>query len=170
MFYIFRTNEPNLTKHYTFSFVYLISLVLNNVTIVARKLFRCISPRRTPSSGKLLWCNEYVRWSEQLWSSARICHEPRFISKKNCWHQVVCRVTENSCHQLIVQEIDRYGQGVILRAGMHNGRTPLYIFDVGTMTFQQYYTEIGQDHAVLTWCFLFIDDNSCRYRTNGNVQ
>ncbi|GFX31015.1 transposable element Tcb1 transposase [Trichonephila clavipes] len=81
------------------------------------------------------------------------------------WRERRTRYAQKNC------EHNRYGQGVMLWTGiMHNGRTPLHIFERGSVTSQRYCTEIILDHVrtfkgAVSPDFLFIDDNAQEHRS-----
>lgn len=97
--------------------------------------------------------------------------ESRFTVKSDSGHQLLWREKGTRYAPQNVHEADRYGRGVMVWAGiMHNGRTPLHIFDSSTVTSQRYYTEILLGHVrlfrgAMDPDFLFMDDNARPHRT-----
>ena len=86
-------------------------------------------------------------------------------------HQLVWRERGTRYAQQYVHERDRYGPGVMVWAGiMYDGRTPLHIFERGSVTSHRYCTEIILDSVRLFRGavgpdFLFMDDNARPHRS-----
>ncbi|UYV77259.1 hypothetical protein LAZ67_15000255, partial [Cordylochernes scorpioides] len=71
-------------------------------------------------------------------------YESRFILNTNSTRVLIWRETGTRNHPSNIRERDRYGgQDVMVWAGiMLDARTPLHVFDGGTLTFQLYRDEI----------------------------
>lgn len=149
-----------------------ISRRLNAVGLYARKPVRCITLQPRHRRERLRWCKEHIGWSHQQWSRVMFSDESRFTVMSDSGHQLVWRERGTRYAQQYVHERDRYGPGVLVWAGiMHNARTPLHIFERGSVTSQRYCTEIILDYVRLFRGavgpdFLFRDDNARPHRSS----
>lgn len=148
-----------------------ISRRLNQVGLYARKPVQCIPLQPRHRRERSRWCKEHIGWGQQEWSRVMFSDESRFTVTSDSGHQLLWRERGTRYAPQNVQERHRYGQGVMVWAGiMHNAKTPLHIFERGTVTSQRYCREIVLDHVRLFRGavgpdFLFMDDNARPHRT-----
>lgn len=148
-----------------------ISRRLNQVGLYARKPVRCIPLQPRHRRERLRWSQEHVGWDHQNWSRVMFSDESRFSLTSDSGHQLLWRECGKRYAPQFVSERDRYAPGVMVWAGiMHNGRTPLHIFERGSVTSQRYCNEIILGHVRLFRGavgsdFLFMDDNARPHRS-----
>ena len=119
---------------------------------------------------RLCWCKEHFGLGNQPWSRVMFSDESRFTVTIDSGYQLLRRERGTCFTQYYVRGRDRYDSDVLVWAGvMHNDRTPVHIFEVGSVTLERYYREIILDHVFLYMDivksdFLFIDGKTRRHR------
>ncbi|UYV82892.1 hypothetical protein LAZ67_22001270 [Cordylochernes scorpioides] len=104
-----------------------------------------------------------TRTKFHLYMANRLNNESRYF--------YIWREKDKRYHPSNIVEKDAYdGKGVMVWAGiMTNGRTPLHVFDNGTLNAQRYRDEILKPHVQLFReavdpDFMFMDDNTHPHR------
>ncbi|GBN48829.1 Transposable element Tc1 transposase [Araneus ventricosus] len=123
------------------------------------------------STNRKAWCREHRDWSMDQWAAVLLTGESRFGLNTDSRRTFIWREPGTRYLPSNVCEIDHYGGGALMVwAGiMLDGRTPLHVFERGTVTGVRYRDEILEPYvrlfrgAVLPE-FILMEDNARPHR------
>ncbi|GBM57215.1 Glutathione S-transferase 1, isoform C [Araneus ventricosus] len=131
----------------------------------------CVPLTSTNRRVRLAWCREYRDWSMDQWATVLFTDESRFSLNTNSRRTFIWRELGTRYLPSNVREIDHYGGGgLMVWAGiMLDGRTPLHVFERGTVTGVRYRDEILEPYVRLFRGavgpeFILMDDNARPHR------
>ncbi|GBN98117.1 Transposable element Tcb2 transposase [Araneus ventricosus] len=149
-----------------------VSKTLLETRLFARRPAVCVPLTSTHRRVRLAWCREHRDWSVDQWATVLFTDEFRFSLNTDSRRTFIWRKPGTSYLPSNVREIDHYGgRGLIVWAGiMLDGRTPLHVFERGTVTGVRYRDEILEPHVRLFRDavgpeFILMDDNARPHRT-----
>ncbi|GBM19243.1 Chorion peroxidase [Araneus ventricosus] len=131
----------------------------------------CVPLTSTNRRVRLAWCREHRDWSMYQWATVLFTDESRFSLNTDSRRTFIRREQGTRYLPSNVREIDHYGGGgLMVRAGiMLDGRTPLHVFERGTVTGVKYRDEILEPYVRLFRGavgpeFILMDDNARPHR------
>lgn len=146
---------------------------LNEKGLYARKPRVCVSLSSQHKRDRFNWCKEHQNWSQHQWSNVLFTDESRFSFTGDSKRVYIWRESGTRNYSSNIMERDRFGsRGVMVWGGiMIDGRTPLHVFDSGSVTGERYREEILEPYVRLFRGaygsdFLFMDDNARPHRAN----
>ncbi|GBN43219.1 Transposable element Tcb2 transposase [Araneus ventricosus] len=146
---------------------------LNGVLQLLISPVTCLQPQETVYQGRvrLAWCREHRDWSVDQWATVLFTDESRFSLNTDSRRTFIWREPRTRYLPSNVREIDHYGGGgLMVWAGiMLDGRTPLHVFERGTVTGVRYRDEILEPYVRLFRGavgpeFILMDDNARPHR------
>lgn len=148
-----------------------VSKRLNERGLFARKPAVCIPLTSTNRRARFAWCRQHRDWSMEQWATVLFTDESRFSLQPDSRRTFIWREPGTRYLPSNVREIDNYGGGgVLIWAGiMLDGRTPLHVFDGGSVTGVRYREEVLEPYVRLFRGavgpdFLLMDDNARPHR------
>ncbi|GBN12829.1 Transposable element Tcb2 transposase [Araneus ventricosus] len=148
-----------------------VSKRLHETGLFARRPAVCVPLTSTNRRVRLAWCREHKDWSMDQWATVLFTDESRFSLNTNSRRTFIWREPGTRYLPSNVREIDHYGGGgLMVWAGiMLEGRTPLHVFERGTMTGMRYRDEILGPYVRLFRGavgpeFILMDDNARPHR------
>jgi transposase len=144
---------------------------LHAAGLYARRPMVCVPLTNSHRRERLNWARDHHTWSQNQWANVLFSDESRFSLETDSRRIFIWRESGTRYHPTNIRERDRYGGGgLMVWAGiMLDGRTPLHIFDGGTLTAQRYRDEILEPYVRLFRGaigpeFIFMDDNARPHR------
>jgi transposase len=142
-------------------------------SLYARRPMVCVPLTSTHRMHRLNWCNNHLQWNQQDWARVLFTDESRFSLESDSKRLIIWREPGTRYHPSNIRERDRYGgAGLMVWGGIMLGeKTPLHIFESGTLTAKRYQDEILAPF-VRFWRgafgpqFLFMDDNARPHRAH----
>lgn len=135
--------------------------------LFARRPAVCVPLTSANRRVRLTWCRDHRDWSEDQWATVLFTDESRFSLTSDSRRTFIWREPGTRYLPSNVREIDHYGGGgLMVWAGiMLDGRTPLHVFDRGTVTSVRYRDEVLEPYVRLFRGavgpdFILIDDNA----------
>ncbi|GBL83808.1 hypothetical protein AVEN_132688-1 [Araneus ventricosus] len=148
-----------------------VSKRLHETGLFARRPAVCVPLTSTNMRVRLAWCREHRDWSMDQWATVHFTDESRFSLNTDSRRTFIWREPEIRYLPSKVREIDHYGGGGLMAwAGiMLDGRTPLHVFERGTVTGVGYRDEILEPYVRLFRGavgpeFILMDDNARPHR------
>ncbi|GBM73355.1 hypothetical protein AVEN_37604-1 [Araneus ventricosus] len=146
-----------------------VSKRLHETGLFARRPAVCVPLTSTNRRVRLAWCREHRDWSMDQWATVLFTDESQFSLNTNfrrtfIWREPGTRYLPSNVHQ-----IDHYG-GLMVWAGiMLDGRTPLHVFERGTVTGVRSRDEILEPYVRLfrgavSPEFILMDNNARPHR------
>ncbi|GBM62216.1 Transposable element Tcb2 transposase [Araneus ventricosus] len=139
--------------------------------LFARRPAVCVPLTSTNRRVRLTWCREQRVWSMDQWATVLFTDESLFSLNTDSRRTFIWREPGTRYLLSNVREIDHYGGGVLVGwAGiMLDGRTPLLVFERGTVTGVRYRDEILEPYVRLFRGavgpeFILMDDNARPHR------
>ncbi|GBL89041.1 hypothetical protein AVEN_255186-1 [Araneus ventricosus] len=127
-----------------------VSKRLHETGLFARIPAVCVPLTSTNRRVRLAWCREYRDWSMDQWATVLFTDESRFTLNSDSRRTFIWREPGTRYLPSNVREIGHYGGGgLMVWAGMLDGRTPLHVFERGTVTGARYRDEILEPHVRL---------------------
>ncbi|GBM22200.1 hypothetical protein AVEN_225086-1, partial [Araneus ventricosus] len=113
-----------------------VSKRLHEKGLFARRPPVCVPLNSTNRRVRLAWCREHRDWSMDQWATVLFTDECGFSLTTDSRRTYIWREPETRYLPSNVREIDHYGGGgLMVWAGiMLDGRTPLHVFERGTVT------------------------------------
>ncbi|GBN31567.1 hypothetical protein AVEN_33925-1 [Araneus ventricosus] len=113
-----------------------VSKRLHETGLLARRPAACVPLTSTIRRVRLAWCREHRDWSMDQWAIVLFTAESRFSLNTDSRRTFIWRGPVTRYLPSNVREIDHYGGGgLMVWAGiMLDGRTPLHVFERGTVT------------------------------------
>ncbi|GBL80570.1 Transposable element Tcb2 transposase [Araneus ventricosus] len=148
-----------------------VSKRLHETGLFARRPAVCVPLTSTNRRVRLAWCREHRDWSMDQWATVLFTDESRFSlntdsSRTFIWRELGTRYLPSN-----VRKIDHYGVGgLMVWAGiMLDGRTPLHVFERGTVTGVRHRDEFLEPYVRLFRGavgpeFILMDDNARPHR------
>lgn len=140
---------------------------LNRHGLFARRPARCVSLTPVHRRARKAWCQEHSTWSLEQWSQVMFTGESRYSLNSDSRRVIIWREPGTRYQPRNVLERDLYGGGGLMVWGgiMIGSRTPLHVFDRGTVTGQVYRDVILHQYVRLFRgavgpTFLLMDDNA----------
>ncbi|GBL90472.1 hypothetical protein AVEN_179403-1 [Araneus ventricosus] len=105
----------------------------------------CVPLTSTNRRVHLAWCREHRDWSMDQWATVLFTDESQFSLNTDSRRTFIWREPGTRYLPSNVREIDHYGGGgLMVWAGiLLDGRTPLHVFEKGTVTGVRYRDEIS---------------------------
>ncbi|GBM14601.1 Transposable element Tcb2 transposase [Araneus ventricosus] len=148
-----------------------VSKRLHETGLFARRPAVCVALNSTNRRVRLAWCREHRDWSIDQWATVLFTDESRFSLNTDFRRTFIWREPGPCYLPSNVREIDHYGGGgLMVWAGiMLDGRTPLHVFERGTVTGVRYRDEILESYVRLFRGavgpeFILMDDNARPHR------
>lgn len=148
-----------------------VSRRLHERGLFARRPAVCVPLTSTNRRIRLAWCREHRDWSMDQWATVLFSDESRFSLTTDSRRTFIWRERGTRYLPSNVREIDHYGGGgLMVWAGiMLDGRTPLHVFDSGTVTGVRYRDEVLEPYVRLFRGavgpeFILMDDNARPHR------
>ncbi|GBL87031.1 Transposable element Tcb2 transposase [Araneus ventricosus] len=139
--------------------------------LFARRPAVCVPLTSTNRRVRLAWCREHRDWSMDQWATVFFTDESRFSLNTDSRRTFIWREPGTRYLPSNVREIDHYDGGdLMVWAGiMLDGRTPLHVFERGTVTGVRYRDEILEPYVRLFRGavgpeFILMDDNARPHR------
>lgn len=139
--------------------------------LYARRPAVCVPLTAAHKRARLAWCRQHEPWTRLQWSTVLFTDESRFSLDTDSRRTFIWREPGTRYHPSLIREKDHYGGGgVMVWAGiMLDGRTPLHVFDKGSLTAMRYREEILEPYVRLFRGavgpgFLLMDDNARPHR------
>ncbi|GBM17162.1 Transposable element Tcb2 transposase [Araneus ventricosus] len=128
-----------------------VSKRLRETGLFARRPAVCVPLTSTNRRVRLAWCREHRDWSMDQWASVLFTDESRFSLNTDSRRTFIWREPGTRYLPSNVREVDYYGAGgLMVWAGiMLDGRTPLHVFERGTVTGVRYRDEILEPYVRL---------------------
>ncbi|GBN58365.1 Transposable element Tc1 transposase [Araneus ventricosus] len=131
----------------------------------------CVPLTSTNRRVRLAWCREHRDWHMDQWATVLFTDESRFSLNTDSRRTFIWREPGTRYLPSNVREIDHYGGGGLMAwAGiMLDGRTPLHVFERGTVTGVRYRDVILEPYVRLFRGavgleFILMDDNARPHR------
>ena len=141
--------------------------------LYARRPAVCVPLTAAHKRAHLAWCRQHQPWTRLQWSTMLFTDESRFSLDTDSRRTLIWREPMTRYHPSHIREMDHYGGGgVMVWAGiMLDSRTPLHVFDRGSLTAMRYREEILEPYVRLFrgavgLRFLFMDDNKSPHRAH----
>ncbi|GBM64168.1 Transposable element Tcb2 transposase [Araneus ventricosus] len=121
---------------------------LHETGLFARRPAVCVPLTSTNMRVRLAWCREHRDWSMDQWATVLFTDKSRFSLNTDSrltfiWREPGIRYLPSN-----VREIDHCGgEGLMVWAGMLEVRTPLHVFERGTVTGVRYRDEILEPYV-----------------------
>ncbi|GBM39741.1 Transposable element Tc1 transposase [Araneus ventricosus] len=152
-----------------------VSKRLHETGLFARRPAVCVPLTSTNRRVRLAWCREHRDWSMDQWATVLFTDESRFSLNTASRSMFIWREPGTRYLPSNVSEIDHYGGGgLMVWAGIIlDGRTPLHVFERGTVTGVRYWDEILEPYVRLERYvfkgavgleFILMDDNARPHR------
>ncbi|GBN43971.1 Transposable element Tcb2 transposase [Araneus ventricosus] len=148
-----------------------VSKRLHETGLFARRPAVCVPLTSTNRSVRLAWCREHRDWRMDQWATVLFTDEFRFSLNTDSRRTFIWREPGTRYPPSNVREIDHYGGGgLMVWAGiMLDGRTPLQVFERGTVTGVRYRDEILEPYVRLFRGavgseFILMDNNARPHR------
>ncbi|GBM77396.1 hypothetical protein AVEN_213857-1 [Araneus ventricosus] len=148
-----------------------VSKRLHETGLFARRSAVCVPLTSTNRRVRLAWCREHRDWSMDQWATVLFTDESRFSLNTDSRRTFIWREPGNRYLPSNVREIHHYGGGgLMVWAGiMLDGRTPLHVFERGTVSGVRYRDEILEPYVRLFRGavvpeFILMDDNARPHR------
>ncbi|GBM63793.1 Transposable element Tcb2 transposase [Araneus ventricosus] len=148
-----------------------VSKRLHETGLFARRPAVCFPLTSTNRRVRLAWCREHRDWRMDQWATILFTDESRFSLNTDSRRTFIWREPGTRYLPSNVREIDLYGGGgLMVWAGlMLDDRTPLHVFERGTVTGVRYRDEILEPYARLFRGavgpeFILMDDNARPHR------
>ncbi|GBO03204.1 hypothetical protein AVEN_228326-1 [Araneus ventricosus] len=150
-----------------------VSKRLHETGLFARRPAVCVLLTSTNRRVRLAWCREHRDWSMDQWAIVLFTDESRFSLNTDSRREFIWREPGTRYLPSNVRVIDHYGGGgLIVSAGiMLDGRTPLHVFERGTLTGVRYRDEILEPYVRLFRGavgpeLILMDDNAKPHRAH----
>ncbi|GBN38897.1 hypothetical protein AVEN_153224-1 [Araneus ventricosus] len=129
-----------------------VSKRLHETGLFARRPAVCVPLTSTNGRVRLAWCRDHRDWSMGQWATVLFTAESRFSLNTDSRCTFIWREPGTRYLPSNVREIDYYGGGgLMVWAGiMLDGRTPLHVFERGTVTGVRYRDEILEPYVRLS--------------------
>ncbi|UYV77692.1 SNQ2 [Cordylochernes scorpioides] len=143
--------------------------IRNLIDSLPRRVAACIAVRGV----RLYECRQHQSWTQNQWAPVLFGDESRFSLNTDSRCVLIWRETGNRNHPSNIRERDHYsGQVVMVWGGiMLDARTPLHVFDGGTLTSQRYkrrdtgaLCKVFLEGRGVRSSFIFMDDNARPHR------
>ncbi|GBN46032.1 Transposable element Tc1 transposase [Araneus ventricosus] len=148
-----------------------VSKRLHETGLFARRPSVCVPLTSTNRKVHLEWCREHRDWNMEQWVTVLFTDESRFSLNTDSRRTFIWREPGTRYLPSNVCEIDHYGGGgLMVWAGiMLDGRTPLHVFERGTVTGVRYRDNILDPYVRLFRGafgleFILMDDNARPHR------
>lgn len=149
-----------------------VSRRLHERGLYARKPAICIPLTPSHKRARAEWCRQHQNWTQLQWANVLFTDESRFSLQPDSGRLLIWREPGTRYHSSNIIERDHYaGGGLMVWAGiMQDTRTPLHVFDKGSVNGQRYRQEVLEPHVRLFRGavgpeFIFMDDNARPHRT-----
>lgn len=141
--------------------------------LYARRPVVCLPLSASHRRARLSWSRTHHSWTHQEWGRVLFTDESRFSTQSDSRRVFIWRERGARYHPSNVREIDQFGgRGILVWGGIMLGsRTPLHVFDEGSVTAQRYRDEVLEPYVRLFRGaagpdFLFMDDNARPHRAH----
>ncbi|GBN95822.1 Transposable element Tcb2 transposase [Araneus ventricosus] len=126
-----------------------VSKKLHETGLFARRPAVCVPLTSTNRRVRLAWCREHRDWSMDQWATVLFTDESRFSLNTDSRRTFIWREPGTRYLLSNVREIDHYGGGclMVLAGIMLDGRTPLHVFERGTVTGVRFRDEILEPYV-----------------------